>query len=139
MKPLFIALTLAFALVGSGTTGLGADTSADAPKAEKKGKHMPFKGTVSAVDKVAMTITLEGKEKARVFAITSQTRISKEGNPAVVDDIKVGESVGGQAVEAEGGKWDITTLNLGKKSGETKSTEKKTTKKAKAGEPAAMP
>jgi hypothetical protein len=130
MKPLFIALTLTCALLGVGTVGLAADKSADAPKAEKKAKHMPFKGTVSALDKTAMTLTLEGKEKARTFSITSQTRINKESNPAVVDDIKVGDPVSGQAVEAAGGKWEITTLNLGKKSDDAKAADKKPAKKS---------
>jgi hypothetical protein len=139
MKSLFIALTLACALVQSGTVGLAADTSSATPKAEKKGKHVPFKGTVSAVDKATMTLTLEGKEKVRAFTITSQTRIHKEGNPAIVDDIKVGEAVSGAAVESAGGKWEITTLNLGKKSGEPKATEKQTPKKAKKDEMGAQP
>jgi hypothetical protein len=139
MKSLFIALTLACSLASSGTIGLAADKSADTPKAEKKAKHMPFKGKVSAVDKTAMTITLEGKEKARTFSITSQTRIQKDGNPAVVDDIKVGEAVGGQAAEGDGGKWEITTLNLGKKVPEAKPTTKKSSKQPTADAPAAMP
>jgi hypothetical protein len=131
MKSLLITLTLACTLIGSGTIGLAADMSPDAPKAEKKGKHMPFKGKVSAVDKTAMTLTLEGKEKARTFYITSETRINKDGNPAVIGDIKAGDAVSGAAVESAAGKWDITKLNIGKKGDEPATDAKKPAKKSK--------
>ena len=61
------------------------DKSAQDSKAEHKAKQMPFHGKVSAIDKTAKTIALEGKEKNRTFQITSSTKITKDGKPAIVN------------------------------------------------------
>jgi hypothetical protein len=139
MKKLLVAVALATTLIGTGTISRAADPAPDTASTAKKAKHMPFRGKVSAVDKTTMTITLEGKEKTRTFSVTAQTRIQKDGAPAVLDDVKVGETVGGAAVEGAGGKWEISTLNLGKKAAEAKPTTKKPSKKSKADESEAMP
>jgi hypothetical protein len=115
MKRLFVAVSLACTLVGSIACIQAAEKAADAPKSEKKAKHIPFRGKVTAV-----TVTLAGKEKDRVFSITSQTRFNKDGKPAVLDEVKAGESVSGSYVEAEGGKMEVLTLNIGKKGAEPK-------------------
>jgi hypothetical protein len=49
---------------------------------------------------------LEGKEKGRTFQITSATKITKDGKPAVTDDVLVGQTVGGLAKETAAGKWE---------------------------------
>ena len=90
-----------------------ADAPADAPKTEKKPRGMPINGKVGAVDKTAKTITLEGKEKARVFQITSETRIRKDRKPATLDDVVIGDRVGGFARENADGKMEVVTLNAG--------------------------
>ena len=88
---------------------------AAAPEAGKKEKPrgMPFNGKLSAVDKVAKTITIKGKEKERVFHITSQTRIIKAGKPATLEDGVVGEEVGGFAREAAEGKLEAASVRFG--------------------------
>src|SRR5437588_6062102 len=101
------------------------DKSAQAPKSENKPKQLPFRGKVSAVDKTAKTITLEGKEKSRTFQITSGTKITKDGKPAVMDDVIVGQTVGGLAKETAAGKWEVVTLTIGAKAGKAKDAEKK--------------
>ena len=90
-----------------------ADQPAEAPKPEKKASGMPFRGAVTAVDKAAKTITLGEKEKARVFQITSQTKIRKDKKPATLEDVLVGERVGGYARENTQGKMEVVTLNAG--------------------------
>ena len=92
-----------------------AEKPAAAPEAGKKEKPrgMPFTGKLSAVDKVAKTITIKGKEKERVFHITSQTRIIKAGKPATLEDGVVGEEVGGFAREAAEGKLEAATVRFG--------------------------
>jgi len=105
------------------------DKAAEAPKPENKPKQMPFRGKVSAVDKSTKTITLEGKEKGRTFHITSESKITKEGKPSVLDEVTVGESVGGMAKESAAGKWEVVTLNVGPKAGKPKQDEKKGEKK----------
>src|SRR6266540_3727655 len=105
-------LTAAMVLTGSATQAAeGAnDKSPQAPKSERKQKQMPFRGRISAVDKTTKTVTLEGKEKSRAFQITSATKITKDGKPAVLDDVIVGQTVGGLAKETATGKWEVVTL-----------------------------
>src|SRR5437867_2970910 len=77
------------------------------PKTEKKARAIPFNGKVGAVDKVAKTVTLEGKEKSRVFHITSETKIHKDKKPATLDDVMVGDRVGGAYHETADGKMEV--------------------------------
>ena len=134
MKKLLIAVALTAALVASSSLARAADPAAKpagaakTEKAGKPGKQMPFKGKVSAVDKVAKSVTLEGKEKARQFLVTSESRINKDGKPALFDDIHVGDSVGGLARANASGEWEIVTLNSGIKSGKSKADDKKSAK-----------
>jgi hypothetical protein len=75
------------------------------------------------VDKTKKTVTLEGKNHA--FQITSATKITKAGKPAVIDDVIVGQTVGGLAKETAAGKWEVVTLNIGANAGKAKDAEKK--------------
>lgn len=104
------------------------DKSVQAPKPTGKPRQMPFRGKVSAVDKTTKTITLEGKENGRTFQITSGTKITKDGKPAVLDDVAVGQSVGGLAKENAAGKWEASTVNLGTNAGKSKRDSRKTEK-----------
>jgi hypothetical protein len=70
-----------------------------------------FRGTVSLVDTNAMTFTV-GK---RTFNITSETRITKNGEPATLEDIAVGDKVGGAYKKDDDGKLNATTVRDGKK------------------------
>ena len=129
MKTTIMLALLTAALVSTGPATQAAegakDKSAQPPKSEGKQKQMPFRGKISAVDKTAKTVTLEGKEKSRAFQITSATKITKDGKPAVMDDLIVGQTVGGSARQTVSGKWEIVTLNLGTKAGRAKDVEKK--------------
>jgi len=55
-------------------------------------------------------------------------RFIKDGKQSVLDEVTVGESVGGLAKE-DAGKWEILTLNVGAKGGREKHEEKKGQKK----------
>ena len=129
MKDSIVLALLTAAMVFAGSAAQAAESAKDKsvqpPKAEGKQKQMPFRGKVSAVDKTSKTVTLEGKEKSRTFQITSATKITKDGKPAVMDDVLVGQSVGGSAKETAAGKWEVVTLNLGAKVGKAKDAEKK--------------
>ena len=120
-------MTAAMVFTGPSTQAAeGAkDKSAQDSKSERKQKQMPFRGKISAVDKTAKTVTLEGKEKSRTFQITSASKITKDGKPAVIDDVIVGQTVGGLAKETAAGKWEVVTLNIGAKAGKAKDAEKK--------------
>ena len=68
-------------------------------------------GKVLNVDTNAMTLTI-GK---RTFDITSETRITKGGQPAILSDIAVDDKVGVSYKKA-GDKFNATTISDGKKS-----------------------
>jgi hypothetical protein len=93
------------------------DQTAPAPvKPRKQGSV--FRGTVSAVDTNAMTLTVE----TRTFDITSETKITKGGEPATLSDIVTGDKVTGAYKKSEDGKLDATTIRDGRKKKESAET-----------------
>ena len=112
MKKLLGIAVLAAAVWAMPFVAQAADAPATPPKTEKKARALPFTGKVGAVDKVAKTVTLEGKEKARVFQITSDTRIRKDKKPATLDDVMPGDRVGGSERASADGKMEVLTLNV---------------------------
>jgi len=90
--------------------------------AKKKSAH-PFHGNLAAVDKTAKTIKL-GES---VYQITSETKITKGGNPATLDDGVIGEPVSGYTKPTDDGKMAATTVRFGAKV-EDKGTAKKPSK-----------
>ena len=129
MKESIVLALLTAAMVFTGLATEAAegakDKSAQTPKSEAKQKRMPFSGKVSAVDKTAKSVTLDGREKSRTFQITSATKITKDDKPAVIDDVIVGQTVTGLAKETAPGKWELVTLHIGAKAGKAKDAEKK--------------
>ena len=119
---------LTIALSGSPLLFGGAEPdtySSDAPAGtEKSVKRIPFRGKISAVDSAAKTFTLEGKQKSRTFHVTTETRLKKDGQEARFDDLKVGETVGGQYCEGTGGAMEVVTVNIGAKPKKEKALEK---------------
>jgi hypothetical protein len=90
--------------------------------AANKSAH-PFHGNLAAVDKAAKTIKL-GKS---VYLVTSETKITKDGKPATLDDGIVGEPVSGYAKPSDDGKMAATSVRFGAKV-EDKGAEKKNSK-----------
>jgi hypothetical protein len=77
-------------------------------------KGVPYGGTISAVDKPGMTLTVKKKEVEKTFTVTANTKIRKAGQPATFDDAMVGEEAGISYVES-GGKAEALSLRLGPK------------------------
>ncbi len=77
-----------------------------------KVKHAPFRGTVESVDKAAKTITLKGVKKPQVLEITSQTKITKDGQPATLDDVTPGAKVTGSKQKTTGGQWEAVSVKI---------------------------
>jgi hypothetical protein len=71
----------------AGTTGTNAP-AATHPKRER----LIWSGTLTAVDKTAMTVTITKKEVEKTFQVTSETKIHKAGEPATLDDGVIGEA-----------------------------------------------
>lgn len=89
--------------------------SAEAADTEQKPGRIPFTGKLNAVDKTAKSITLDGKLKKRTIWLTAQTRVTKAGKPASLDDAVIGEEVGGQCMKNAEGKEEAVSLRLGPK------------------------
>jgi hypothetical protein len=90
--------------------------------AKKKAAH-PFRGKLAAVDQTAKTISV-GES---TYQITSETKITKSGKPATLEDGVIGEPVTGYAKPADGDKMTATTVRFGTKP-EEKGVEKKKSK-----------
>ncbi|MBI4661207.1 MAG: hypothetical protein HY735_20485 [Verrucomicrobia bacterium] len=121
MNRIVSSLLTAGLLIGMGLT-VPAFAQTDASKSpspsaskEKKTVAIPFAGKLSAIDKTAMSITLEGKTKKRTILIAPETKIMKAGKPATLEDAVVGEEVGGQVIKNGGGLEEAVSLRLGPK------------------------
>lgn len=137
MKNLIGIAALAAVILAAPFVAPAADKAADpVPKAEtktdKKAPGLPFNGTISAVDKLAKTVTLGETNKTRVFVITSETKIYKTventKKPATLEDVVVGDRVGGYARKNAEGKQEVVTLNTGlaARNAKAKPADKKT-------------
>jgi len=125
MKKQIVKLTLslfATAIIAAPMLSRAQDNGANPPATPgqtepakpKKHETTPFRGTVSAVDTKAMTLTAS----KRTYEVTSETKITKDGKPAILSDIAVGDKVGGAYKKTDDGKLAATTINVGKKTGE---------------------
>ena len=133
---------------GSGITApsTGVQPPADTAGAAKKKAPatasqpggFPFRGTLKAVDKAAMTLTIAGKEKDRVVYLTSETRYTKDGKPATLADAAVSGEVGGYAKKGKEGRTEAVSVRFGPAVKAAKAPSTKQTKAAKA-ETAPMP
>ena len=97
-----------------------APAAAKIPAAKKhtaaSSATLPFRGTVTAMDTNAMTLTVE----KRTFNMTSETIVTKDGKPAVLANGVVGEPVRGAYKKNADGKLDAVTIRFGGAAGATK-------------------
>ena len=109
---LFAAALVAMPVL-SRAEGTNAPAASDqtAPAKPKKHEGLVFRGTVSAIDAKAMTLTVE----TRTFAVTSDTKIIKDGKPATLSDGVVGEPVSGAYTKTADGKLNALTVHFGAK------------------------
>jgi hypothetical protein len=99
----------------------------DTAKAEKKQTSGPFKGKLAALDQSAKTITV-GK---RTFHITSDTKVFKDGKPAMLSEGVVNEEVSGGFKTAEDGRLVATKVTFGPVAGGKSAERKKDTAEKK--------
>ena len=108
---------LTAAIVIAPTSGFGAEKKEEKPAApageagKPKNDMPPFRGKVSAIDKAAMTFTVG----ERTFQVTSDTKITKGGKPAALQDAVVGEEVGGRYKKSADGKMVALSVRFGPK------------------------
>ena len=90
--------------------------SAEAPAKKKKVVQHSVDGKIKAVDKTSMTITVEGKQKKQhVVHVTSQTRMTKGGKPATLDDATVGGDLSARVAKSAAGTDDAVSIRFGPK------------------------
>jgi uncharacterized protein YqeY len=116
---------LASAMIAGMTTPMQAATKAATTEnaKAKKAKATVYNGKVATVEKMAKTFTLDGK-KDLVFQVTSETRIVKDGKPATMDDVTVGESVKVRS-KVKDDKTDALLVQIGKVASKAKAKKSK--------------
>ena len=113
---------LAVALVGIAFPARAQeDKTAEAKVEAGAPKKQPFGGTLSAVDKTAMTLSVKKKESEKTYQITSASKFTKGGKPATLDDGVVGEPCGGSYIKTDDGKLEVVNIRFGPKPEKTDS------------------
>jgi hypothetical protein len=130
MKKSIVRIAL-FSLVAAGLVAVPATSRADdasmtdkpaatTPAPKKKAKaRTTFHGSVTAVDTAAMTLTVG----TNMVYVTSETMITKDGKPATLSEITVGETATGSYKLDDAGKMNATAIHAGEKG--TKKPKKK--------------
>jgi len=91
---------------------------------EKKTGVLPFHGKLKAVDASAKTITVG----ELTLQITADTKITKGGKTALLEDATIGEDVGGAYRKTEDGKLNITKVRFGPKENASSDKDKEKSK-----------
>jgi hypothetical protein len=105
------------------------DTTEKKTSAEKKDtkqktqRNLPYKGDLGAVDKTAKTITVS----KRTFQIASETKLFRDGKPAILEDGVVGEYLTLSYQRLEDGKFVAHNVYFGGKQKEKAREQKKDT------------
>jgi hypothetical protein len=89
-----------------------AEVSSNTPAAQTAApkKHgLPFHGKVTSADATAMTFTVG----TLTLGVTSTTKLTKDGKPAVFADITVGQNVSGSYKKDEAGKLLAASVKIG--------------------------
>jgi hypothetical protein len=74
-----------------------------------------FGGIVKSIDATAMTVTLKGRAPNAAdvtVKVTSDTKITKDRQPAVFSDLKEGMRASGNGKKADDGSWTATSLRI---------------------------
>jgi len=108
---LFALAVAALMAVPTITRAQGATTNSapDASAPVKKHHGAAIHGKVTAVDAKAMTVTV-GTD---TYNVTSDTKITKDGQPATFADITAGTAIHG-AYKKDGDKMNATMIGIGK-------------------------
>jgi len=107
-----IAITAAALIaVPAITRAEDASTNAPAASAPVKKHGSVFHGKVASVDATAMTVTVG----TQTYTFNSDTKITKEGQPATFADITVGTMIGGSFKKDASGTMTAVKVTIGGK------------------------
>lgn len=134
-------VTNAPALTAPAAPATTTPPTAPAPPPKPKKPAVPvIRGTLSAVDRVEMTITVATKQKDQVYRVTSRTRFSREGKPATLGDGVIGEEIALTARPAKKGvKPELVSVRFGVKSPLSKKPASGGKSKSPSASPSASP
>lgn len=117
-KQIALFALVAAALIAAPAVLRAEDKPATKPEAGQEAAHgakkkggTPFHGNLASVDTAASTITVG----STTISITSETKITKNGKPATLADLTVGDKIGGSYKKSEDGKLNATTVRVGDK------------------------
>ena len=118
IKSLLASCIIVVALATNLQTPQAADSGGGGiqHRAEKV-RTIPFNGKLVSVSAQEMVFKLRGKEKSRVFHVSAETRIMKEGQKATLADMGDGDMIGGSAVQRVDGEFDAVSVRIGTKGG----------------------
>lgn len=102
-----------------------AKPASAAAEAGKNNRSLPFNGKVSAVDSAAKTVTVG----SQTLNVTAETKITKDGKPATLADITVGEAARGSYKKDEAGKLNAASISVGEKAPKGEQPKKKKAEK----------
>lgn len=71
-----------------------------------------FSGTLTAVDRLMMTFTVEDREGTHTYCVTSNTRFYQDGKPAIFSAAVVGEDVSGTGRKSEAGQIEAVSVKF---------------------------
>jgi len=120
MKSFAKSIVLAAALLTTAAlprpSAFAADASPAVSPAVKKATKFPFHGKLQAVDLSAMTFTVAGTTP-RVYSVTADTKIRKNGQAATLKDAVVGDDVGGYTEKGADGTLTALSVRFGPRPG----------------------
>jgi hypothetical protein len=115
----FIRTLFMLGLLAAFAGGVVTHTQADAPS-----RPLPFNGKVKEINKEAKTFTLQGGTE-RTFHIVNETKVTKAGKEAKLEDAVVGEVVGGSYRKLPDGKLQAVSVRFGAKVEEASKSKRK--------------
>jgi|GEM_PF-3843321 len=110
-KLLYLATLAAFLASEGSVVAQTADTNTPAASTKHKSKKSStttVSGVVASVDNDAKTITLKDHDKP--YQVTSKTKITKKGEPALLTDFVAGDKVSIRAKEDAAGMLAATSI-----------------------------
>src|SRR5207244_7665499 len=107
----FALLCLPNQVSAQSTNKAAAEKKSGKEVAAKKPSSHPIRGTLTAIDDSAKTVTV-GK---RTYQTTPETKIMKADKPATLKDGVIGDEIGGFVKPTEDGKLVLSSLRFGPK------------------------
>jgi hypothetical protein len=89
-----------------------SDTTSTNTAPRPRPRTQGFFGTIKEIDATGMTLTLKGRAGDVTVKVTSDTKITKDREPAVFADAKEGLRVSGGGKKQDDGSWVATTLRI---------------------------